>query len=99
MTAHGTDALANGIDGLLLLAAVAAFALRRSRLTTVTLLLAAAPLWAQGAAALHITSLGRAAAEHAAELVATTAPVWAAFAVGLPPLLRADGGVAGADGR
>ena len=44
MSAHATQALAYGPDVALLAAKAVVFALRRSHLATVTLLLAAAPL-------------------------------------------------------
>lgn len=99
MTVHATAALADGLDGALLLAAAVGFALRRSRLTTVTLLLAAAPLWSQGADALHLASLGSTAVAHAAAVIVTAAPVWTAFMVGLPPLFAAGATAPGDVGR
>ncbi len=53
MSAHATQALAYGPDVALLAAKAVVFALRRSHLATVTLLLAAAPLWSLAAALLH----------------------------------------------
>lgn len=101
MSAHATQALAYGVDVALLAGAIAIFALRRSHLAAVTLLLAAAPLWSVAAALVHLSDLGQTPVEEAALAIAAHLPLWAAFVVGLfrllgstpPPTTRAMKGV------
>ena len=87
MSAHTPQALAYGGDVALLAGAVVVFALRRSHLATVTLLLAAAPLRSLAAALLHLTGLGQTPVQQAAVEIAAHLPLWAAFVVGLSRLL------------
>ena len=87
MSVHLTQALADGLDVVLLAAAIAVFALRRSHLAAVTGLLAAAPLWSLAAATLHLTDLGRTTVQQALTVIAAHLPLWAAFLLGLSRLL------------
>lgn len=91
VTPHLTESLAAIVDVVLFAAALAVLVRWRSRLAFVTWLVAADPLWARLVQAAFGRSLPAAPTLQALYTVATDAPLWAAFVIGLGTMFVAAG--------
>jgi len=97
---HLPQTLAEAIDVVLLVATGVTLFRWRSHLSGVVFLLAAEPLWSLAAASLHVADLARSTpAQQAVAVVATDAPLWGAFILGLFKLLGSPSPPARPDGK